>query len=577
MNKSVIGFLGRYLKKHTLLILFVFLFSAISSISSLYIPVIAGSFIDSLTEGAVSFVSLYNILLLAAVSGITLWAVKIISDKIAYSVVYEIRNDSMQKIQRVPISFIDKNPEGKILSVVISDAEEFTNGILLGSNQLFVGLISIITTIVFMLSLSVKMTLVVIILTPLSLVVAKIIAGRSYKLFKLQSKARSSLNAFANEMIRSEKTVRAYSYENKAKERFEELNFDLTQSAHKAVFVSSITNPVTRFINSSVYASVALFGAMLCIRGILTVGGLTSFLAYATQYTKPFNEISSVISEIQNAFACAERINSLLETKEEDDSGEVICDNIRGSIEINSLAFSYTSEKNIFSDVDIKCKAGQKIAVIGPTGCGKTTLINLIMRFYDPDEGEIIIDGKDISRISRSSIRQKIGMVLQETWLKNASVLDNIRYAKPNATKEEVETVAKAVSAHSFIEKLERGYDTIVGEGGAELSSGEKQLICIARVMLSDPDIIILDEATSSIDLMTEIKVQRAFDLLMKGRTGIIIAHRLSTIKEADEIYVLSDGKIVEHGNHDTLIALDGLYKELYFSQFRNQEFENVC
>jgi len=475
----------------------------------------------------------------------------------------------VQKIQRVPISFIDKNPEGKILSVVISDAEEFTNGILLGSNQLFVGLISIITTIVFMLSLSVKMTLVVIILTPLSLVVAKIIAGRSYKLFKLQSKARSSLNAFADEMIRSEKTVRAYSYENKAKERFEELNFDLTQSAHKAVFVSSITNPVTRFINSSVYASVALFGAMLCIRGILTVGGLTSFLAYATQYTKPFNVISSVITELQNAIACAGRILALLEEEPQipEPENTVALEEAKGNICFENVSFSYVPKQKLIQNMNLKVLPGQKIAIVGPTGCGKTTLINLLMRFYDVTEGSISVDGKDIREITRKSLRKNYGMVLQETWLKEGTVFENIAMGKPEATLEEVVQAAQGAHAHSFIKRLPNGYDTYLSEDGGSLSQGQKQLICIARIMLMLPPMLILDEATSSIDTRTEMKIQEAFGKLMEGRVSFIVAHRLSTIRDADVILVMKDGNIIEQGGHEELLARKGFYYNLYYSQ----------
>ena len=572
--KRVSSYVGRY-KIH----LFVSLFLALISVAGmLYIPILIGRAIDKIIgAGNVDFQAIGKLLLevciVIAISAISQWVMNALNNKITYNVVRDMRARAFAKIESLPISFIDSNKTGDIVSRVITDVDQFADGLLMGFTQFFTGVTTILITLAFMLSINLWIALVVVVVTPVSFIIAAFIAKKTHKMFALQSKTRGEQTAFIDEMIGNQKTVSAYSMEEKNTERFEEINQRLGRYSLKAVFFSSITNPATRFVNSIVYTSVAFFGALLAVRtqqGAITVGVLASFLAYANQYTKPFNEISGVITELQNAFACAARLFELLEQKSvaPDSEDTVEIKEVNGKLEIQHISFSYTENQKLIEDFNLSVKPGQKIAIVGPTGCGKTTLINLLMRFYDPKSGNIILDNNSYESITRKSLRKSYGMVLQDTWLKSGTIRDNIIIGAPDASEKEIIEAAKNAHAHSFIKRLEKGYDTVIGEDGGSLSQGQKQLLCIARLMLCPPPMLILDEATSSIDTRTEIKIQKAFSKLMRGRTTFIVAHRLATIKEADVILVMKDGAIIEQGNHKELLEKRGFYSELYRSQF---------
>ena len=545
--------------------------------ATLYIPICVGSAIDGiLGPGDVDFEwvawSLLLVGVLTAVGAVSQWLMSQINNLVTFRVTRDIRNEAFRHIQVLPLSYLDSHPQGDTVSRVVSDVDTFAEGLLMGFTQLFTGVMTIVGTLVFMLRISPVIALVVIVITPLSLVVANFIAKRTYSMFKLQSVTRGEQTALIDETVGNLKLVRAFGYEASALEKFDEVNDRLTKASLRATFFSSLTNPCTRFVNSVVYAGVGLSGALLCVAGAggFTVGNLTSFLNYANQYTKPFNEISGVITELQNALACAGRVFELIEAParspepEEPEHPAVV----EGAVEIRDLKFSYTPEKPLIDDFDLSVRPGMKIAIVGPTGCGKTTFINLLMRFYDPQGGEIRLDGVNTRNMDRGQLRRCVGMVLQDTWLKAGTIRENITMGKPDATEEEVIAAAKQAHAHGFIKRLPQGYDTVIGESGGQLSQGQKQLLCIARVMLCLPPMLFLDEATSSIDTRTEVKIQEAFNTMMKGRTSFIVAHRLSTIREADLILVMRDGHIVEQGNHGELLAKRGFYAQLYQSQF---------
>lgn len=574
-SKATLKKVLTYIDKYKYYLVLSMIFAVISVSLTLYAPILIGNAIDCiLSPGNVDFALMGKILIrlviVIAVTALVQWLMNVCNNKIVYNVSRDLRQKAFVKIESLPCSYIDSHSKGDIVSRVINDVDQLSDGLLLGFTQFFSGVITIIGTIGFMLSINVWITLVVVVVTPLSFFIAKFIATRTYKMFSLQSRARGEQTAFIDEMVSNQKVADAYNMNEKNLDRFDEINDRLADYSLKATFFSSITNPATRFVNSIVYAAVALFGAFLAINGGITVGILSSFLAYANQYTKPFNEISSVVTELQNALACASRVLKLIEEESvtPDRENAVVLSHPKGKVEIRNLAFSYSPDKPLITDLNLKVSPGMTVAIVGPTGCGKTTLINLLMRFYDADSGEILLDGTDILDITRSSLRQNIGMVLQDTWLKSGTVAENIRLADPNATDDEVIEAAKAAHAHSFIKRLPNGYDTYIGEDGGSLSQGQKQLLCITRLMLSPPPILILDEATSSIDTRTEIRIQKAFNKLMKGRTTFIVAHRLSTIKNADIILVMNDGNIVEQGNHKELFEKKGFYYTLYNSQF---------
>ena len=546
--------------------------SVASVILTLYIPVLAGNAIDGISAaGGVDFAAvkkaLFGILICAVLSAILNWLMTVINNRIAYNTVRELRDRAFSHLQVLPVAFSDAYPHGDIVSRVIADAEQFADGLILGFSQLFTGAVTIIVTLVFMLTISPLLASVVVVLTPLSLFTARFIAKRSYDMFKKQSETRGEQTAFINEMITGQKTVQAFSREKMAVEDFDKVNERLRRYSLKAIFFSSLTNPTTRFINNIIYAVVGLVGGIFTVNSVITVGGFVSFLAYSNQYTKPFNEISGVITELQNALACIARIFELIdEPPEVSDSGNSSLDNPKGEVSFNNVSFSYDKNKKLIEGFDFFAPAGKKIAVVGSTGCGKTTLINLLLRFYDVDKGSITVDGEDIKNITRESLRKHFGMVLQDTWIKKGTVRENIAFGKPDATDEEIIAAAKAARAHGFIKRLKSGYDTVIGDDG--LSEGERQLLCIARVMLMKPPMLILDEATSSIDTRTEIKVQDAFLRLMEGRTSFVVAHRLSTIRDADCILVMKDGRVYEQGTHEELLNKNGFYTKLYNSQF---------
>lgn len=574
-SKATLKKVLTYIDKYKYYLVLSMIFAVISVSLTLYAPILIGNAIDCiLSPGNVDFALMGKILIrlviVIAVTALVQWLMNVCNNKIVYNVSRDLRQKAFVKIESLPCSYIDSHSKGDIVSRVINDVDQLSDGLLLGFTQFFSGVITIIGTIGFMLSINVWITLVVVVVTPLSFFIAKFIATRTYKMFSLQSRARGEQTAFIDEMVSNQKVADAYNMNEKNLDRFDEINDRLADYSLKATFFSSITNPATRFVNSIVYAAVALFGAFLAINGGITVGILSSFLAYANQYTKPFNEISSVVTELQNALACASRVLKLIEEESvtPDRENAVVLSHPKGEVEIRKLAFSYLPDKPLITDLNLKVSPGMTVAIVGPTGCGKTTLINLLMRFYDADSGEILLDGTNILDITRSSLRQNIGMVLQDTWLKSGTIAENIRLADPNATDDEVIEAAKAAHAHSFIKRLPNGYDTYIGEDGGSLSQGQKQLLCITRLMLSPPPILILDEATSSIDTRTEIRIQKAFNKLMKGRTTFIVAHRLSTIKNADIILVMNDGNIVEQGNHKELFEKKGFYYTLYNSQF---------
>ena len=542
---------------------------------TLYIPILAGQAIDCIIDmGRVDFAAiqgvLVTILICAAVAALSQWVMNEMNNRVTFRVTRDVRDEAFRHIQVLPLSYLDKHAQGDTVSRIISDVDTFADGLLMGFTQLFTGLLTIVGTLVLMLVLNWQTALVVICITPVSLLVANFIAKSTYSMFQLQTKTRGEQTAIIDEAIGQMKTVQAFGHEKKTLEQFDEVNERLKKYSLRAIFFSSLTNPATRFVNSLVYAGVALTGALIAMGGGITVGNLTSFLSYANQYTKPFNEISGVITELQNALACAGRIFELIEAPERSPEPEdpVHPGQVRGGVEIRDLTFSYDPAKPLIRDFDLSVQPGQRVAIVGPTGCGKTTFINLLMRFYDPQGGQIKLDAVDTMDMDRGALRRCVGMVLQDTWLRSGTIRDNIAMGKPDATMEEVVAAAKAAHAHSFIRRLPKGYDTVISEAGGNLSQGQKQLLCIARVMLCLPPMLFLDEATSSIDTRTEIRIQKAFDTMMKGRTSFIVAHRLSTIQEADMILVMRDGQIVEKGTHEALLAQKGFYATLYESQF---------
>lgn len=565
----------KYIKKYRMLVVLSLIFAAVTVVTTLYLPILTGNAVDLMVKkGKVDFVGLKSIvrtmLIVLVITGVAQWIMNICNNYITYHVVQDIRKDAMDRIQIVPLKYLDGHAVGDIVSRVIADADQFADGLLMGFTQAFTGVMTIIGTLGFMLWINGWITLVVILVTPLSFFVAGFIAKKSYSMFQLQSKARGEQTALIDEMIGNQRVVQAYGHEKRSLEQFDEINGRLEKYSLKATFFSSITNPATRFVNNLVYAGVGIVGAFFAIHGMLSVGRLSSFLSYANQYTKPFNEISGVITELQNAIACAARVFELMEAEpQEPDSRDAIeLTQVKGAVELKNVSFSYVPEQKLIQNFNLSVKPGQRVAIVGPTGCGKTTVINLLMRFYDVNKGVIAVDGTDIRNMTRASLRSSIGMVLQETWLKDGTIRDNIIMGKPDATEEEIIAAAKATHAHSFIKRLPQGYDTVVREDGDNLSQGQKQLLCITRVMLCQPPMLILDEATSSIDTRTELRIQRAFEKLMKGRTSFIVAHRLSTIKNADIILVMKDGNIIEQGNHESLLAQNGFYANLYNSQF---------
>ena len=570
----------KYLNKYRFLFALSLILAVIIVAATLYIPILVGQAIDlAIGKGLVDFDGIYQILIkigvIAAVTALLQWVMNVINNRMTFGIVRRLRRDAFKKIQELPLSYIDSHPVGDTVSRVIGDVDQFSDGLLMGFSQLFTGVLTIVGTLAFMLSINVTITVVVVVVTPLSLFVAAFIAKRTHSLFKKQSETRAEQTSLIDEMIGEHKTVAAFSHEDEAIERFDEINERLQKCSLKAVFYSSLTNPCTRFVNNLVYAGVALVGALICVSSsgaALTVGALTSLLNYANQYTKPFNEISGVITELQNALACAARVFELIDAEpeipESADAHDLALEEVDGRVNIEGVEFSYTPDRELIKGLDLSIENGQRVAIVGPTGCGKTTVINLLMRFYDVNAGKIEVSRHDIRDITRESLRRSYGMVLQETWLKNGTIRENIAMGKPDATDEEIIAAAKSAHAHSFIRQMPNGYDTVIGEDGGALSQGQKQLLCIARVMLCLPPMLILDEATSSIDTRTEMKIQDAFATMMRGRTSFIVAHRLSTIKEADIILVMKDGRIIEKGDHETLLKSGGFYSELWNSQF---------
>lgn len=566
----------RYIKPYGGLMVLTIIMAVISVALTLYLPVLTGKAVDMLKlVGEAGFwTGLYQILAKMAVvillTALAQWIMSICNNRIVYNIIQDIRKKAFRKLEILPLKYMDAHSHGDIVSRVVADVDQFADGLLIGFTQLFTGIITILGTLGFMLSVNVGITAVVVVITPVSLLVASFIAKKTFSMFKLQSETRGEQTSLINEMVGNQKVVQAFNREDETLEKFDEINGRLEKCSLRAIFFSSLTNPCTRFVNSLVYTGVGLTGALAVIRGGLTVGQLTCFLSYANQYTKPFNEISGVITELQNALACAARIFELIEEEPQipDKEDAAVLKNVEGEVSLSHVAFSYVPDKKLIEDLNLHVNPGQRIAIVGPTGCGKTTIINLLMRFYDVDQGSIQVEGEDIRSITRKSLRASYGMVLQDTWLKKGTIRDNIIVGKPDATDEEIIAAAKESHAHSFIRRLPDGYDTVIGEDGGNLSQGQKQLLCITRVMLSLPPMLILDEATSSIDTRTEIKIQKAFASMMEGRTSFIVAHRLSTIQNADVILVMKDGHIIEQGNHEELLAKKGFYAELYNSQF---------
>lgn len=569
--KKVFSYIGKY-KYFLILSMF---FAAVTVGLTLYAPILVGKAIDCIIgKGNVDFVNMKSILIKVAIivasTALIQWLMNVCNNKITYNVSRDLRKKAFEKIEILPFSYIDTHSKGDIVSRVITDVDQLSDGLLMGFTQFFTGVITIIGTLAFMLSVNVFITIVVVVVTPLSFFIARFIAKKTFNMFSLQSKTRGEQTSFIDEMISNQKVAEAYSMNEENKARFDKINDDLAKYSLKATFFSSITNPATRFVNSIVYAAVALFGAIMAVKGNITVGILSCFLSYANQYTKPFNEISSVVTELQNAIACAARVFELIEEAPElpDKADATELENVKGSVEINNLYFSYNPDRELLKNVNINVEPGKTVAIVGPTGCGKTTLINLLMRFYDPNNGAISVDEVNTQDVTRKSLRQNFGMVLQDTWLESGTIADNIRLGKTDATDDEIIEAAKKAHAHSFIKRLPNGYKTKIGEDGGSLSQGQKQLLCITRLMLCPPPMLILDEATSSIDTRTEIKIQKAFNTLMKNRTTFIVAHRLSTIQNADLILVMNDGNIIEQGTHVSLYAQKGFYYNLYNSQF---------
>lgn len=570
----------KYVQRHGFFMVLSILFAAITVALTLYTPILIGDAIDLIVgKGQVDFAGIAAILIktgiIIGITALIQWLMNTINNRITYHVVRDIRNEAFRKIEILPLSYIDAHPYGDIVNRVIADADQFADGLLMGFTQLFTGIVTILGTLFFLFSISWQIAIVVVIVTPLSLFIARFIANRTYRMFRVQSETRGQQTAFIDEMIGNQKVVQAFSHEGEALEEFDRINDRLADCSLKATFYSSLTNPCTRFVNSVVYAGVALAGALICIATAgavnpFTIGQLSACLSYANQYTKPFNEISGVVTELQNALACASRLFELIEEEPQipEPADAVELADVKGSVELNDVSFSYVPDRKLIEGLNLSVKPGQRIAIVGPTGCGKTTIINLLMRFYDVNSGSITVEGTDIRNATRNSLRSSYGMVLQETWLRSGTIRDNIVMGKPDATDEEIIAAAKASHAHSFIKRLPQGYDTVITEDGGSLSQGQKQLLCITRVMLCLPPMLILDEATSSIDTRTEIKIQDSFAKMMNGRTSFIVAHRLSTIREADVILVMKDGHIIEQGNHEELLAKNGFYANLYNSQF---------
>ncbi len=574
-NRQTVRRILRYIRPYAPLVALSLFLSLLTVALTLYIPILTGRSVDLIVgTGQVNFTGLFAvivaILISVCVTALAQWVMSHINNKITYSIVRDLRVEAFNRLQELPLSYVDKHPSGDLISRIVTDIDQFSDGLLLGFTQLFSGVITILGTIAFMLSISPLVTLIVVLLSPLSFLVANFVSKRTYTMFRMQSQSRGELTGYTNEILGGIKVVGAFNYQEEADRRFDELNKNLSDVSLKATFYSSITNPTTRFLYAVIYAGVAIAGGFSAIAGKITVGKLSSFLSYTNQYTKPFNEITGVLTEFQNSIASAARVFELLDEPAETPEAEnaVVLSDPRGEIKLSHVAFSYLPEKPLIEDLNLSVRPGQRIAIVGPTGCGKTTLINLLMRFYDVREGAIRVDDHDIREITRQSLRESYGMVLQETFLKSATIRENIAYGRPEASLEEVITAARKAHAHSFISRMPQGYDTVISEGGGNLSQGQKQLLCIARVMLCLPPMLILDEATSSIDTMTEIRIQRAFETLMEGRTSFVVAHRLSTIQTADVILVMDKGHIIEQGTHSELLQKGGFYARLYNSQF---------
>ncbi|RHR45109.1 ABC transporter ATP-binding protein [Clostridiaceae bacterium AM27-36LB] len=567
----------RYLKRYWFFLALSFGLAAITVASTLYIPLLTGDAVDCVIgKGQVDFTGIFAVLkrmvMVIGVTAVAQWGMNICNNKMTYQIVRDIRNEAFAKLEILPLKYLDGHPSGEVVSRIIADVDQFADGLLMGFTQLFTGVLTIVGTIGFMLSVNVGITLVVLLITPVSMIVASFIAKKTFTMFRLQSEARGEQTALIDEMIGNQKVVQAFGHEKDAMEQFGEINERLRKYSLRAIFFSSITNPSTRFVNSLVYTGVGVTGALAAISGRMTVGQLTAFLNYANQYTKPFNEISGVVTELQNAIACAGRVFELIEEEPQmpEPADATALTDVEGRVDLEHVAFSYRPDQKLIEDLNLAVKPGERVAIVGPTGCGKTTVINLLMRFYDVDAGSISVEGDDIRQVTRKSLRSSYGMVLQDTWLRSGTVRENILIGKPDATEEEMIEAAKNSHAHSFIKRLPKGYDTVIGEDGGGLSQGQKQLLCITRLMLCRPPMLILDEATSSIDTRTEMKIQNAFARLMEGHTSFIVAHRLSTIREADVILVMKDGHIIEQGNHESLLAKKGFYAKLYNSQFKD-------
>jgi ATP-binding cassette subfamily B multidrug efflux pump len=574
-NKTILRRVLKLIRPYSHLAAGIIAFAAATVAATLYTPILIGDGVDYIVDkGLVNFAGLWKILLqlavVALISAASQWLMSLMTNRMTYRIVHDIRVETFNHMEVLPVSYIDGHQPGDAISRITTDVDQFSDGLLMGFTQLFSGVMTILGTLGFMISIDVKITLIVVVITPVSFFVAGFIAKRTYKMFRLQSEIRGRMTSHVEEIVGNQKVVQAFSYEEEAIEKFDELNGELRDCGIRATFFSSITNPATRFVNGLVYTGVGIFGALSAISGRITVGQLSSFLNYANQYTKPFNEISGVVTELQNALACAGRIFQFIDEKPipGDAAGARVLDDIQGEIIFDHVDFSYIPDVELIQNMNLKVQPGQRVAIVGPTGCGKTTIINLLMRFYDTDKGNICVDGTPVTHLTRESLRAGYGMVLQETWLKAGTILENIAYGKPDATREEIIEAAKKAHAHGFIRRLSNGYDTVIEEDGGNISQGQKQLLCIARVMLLDPPILILDEATSSIDTMTEIRIQKAFEKLMEGRTSFVVAHRLSTIKGSDVILVMKDGHIIETGNHEELLKKQGFYANLYQSQF---------
>ena len=574
-QKGTLGKVLRYIKRYWFYLALSLIFAAVTVTLTLYLPILIGRAVDMIVKaGEVDFDGIWKLLVQMGImiggTALAQWIMNICNNKITYYTVKDIREEAFRKIQILPLKYVDGHSYGEVVSRVIADVDQFADGLLMGFTQLFTGVLTIVGTLIFMLTMNVTITLVVVVITPVSLFVASFIARKTYAMFQLQSSTRGEQTGLIDEMIGNQKVVQAFGYQKKSQQRFDEINERLRQCSLRAIFFSSITNPATRFVNSLVYAGVGVAGALIAVGGGISVGQLASFLSYANQYTKPFNEISGVVTELQNALACAARIFELIEEEpQKPEAADAIqLENPDGSVTLENVTFSYVPDQKLIENFSLHAKPGQRIAIVGPTGCGKTTIINLLMRFYDVNSGRILVNGTDIQKMTRKSLRASYGMVLQDTWLKSGTIRENIVMGKPDATEEEIIAAAKASHAHSFIKRLSHGYDTVITEDGGGLSQGQKQLLCITRVMLCLPPMLILDEATSSIDTRTEIKIQEAFARLMQGRTSFIVAHRLSTIREADVILVMKDGHIIEQGNHEELLQKGGFYADLYNSQF---------